>query len=230
MTVHALRSVCIGALAAGIIATACGSNNSPGAGDSGTGGGAGSGGATATGGSGGSGGATATGGSGGSGGTTATGGSGGTTAGDGSTPISDGGGGDSGLVACPAGLEDKITTCTTGTTPACSKACGPNLPAGSSQPELGTKSCTCPSGVYTCADCVYEAPPPACYTVTGTAPVCPAGAGNGLPCTDQCVDGTPGPCTISVDAGAGVMAKTDGCVCIMGTTSLTWACATEWWM
>ena len=79
-------------------------------------------------------------------------------------------------------------------------------------------------------DCVYETPPPACYMVTGTPPACTGTVGNGLACTTQCVDGTPGPCTISVDGGAGVAAKTDGCVCIMSSSGLTWACATEWWM
>jgi hypothetical protein len=238
MNIHALRSVCIGALlTAGVcaIAAACGSNNSPGS-DSGTGGSGGSGGTAAAGGGGSGGtGGTSTAGTGGSGGTSTagsggSGGTGGTVVGDGGSGDAGGGIGDSGLAVCPDGLKDKTTTCTAGTTPSCSDPCGPDLPAGSAQKSLGTKTCSCPSGVYTCLDCVYETPPPACYTVTGTPPACTGTVGNGLACTTQCVDGTPGPCTISVDAGTGVAAKSDGCVCIMSSSGLTWACATEWWM
>ena len=228
MKVYVLRSVCIGALVAagvGAVASACGSNNSPGA-DSGASGSGGSGG-TSTAGTGGSGG-TSTAGTGGSGGTSTagSGGTGGTASGDGG-----GGTGDSGLAVCPDGLKDKTTTCTAGTTPSCADPCGPDLPAGSAQKSLGNKTCSCPSGVYTCLDCVYESPPPACYVPAsdGGAPACTGTVGNGLPCTTQCVDGTPGPCTTMVDAGAGVAAKTDGCVCIMSSSSLTWACATQWW-
>jgi hypothetical protein len=238
MNIHALRSVCIGAvLSAGLgaIASACGSNNSPGS-DSGAGGSGGSGGSggTAAAGGGGSGG-TSTAGSGGSGGTSTAGsggggGTGGTAVGDSGGGDAGGGTGDGGMAVCPDGLKDKTTTCTAGTTPSCSDPCGPDLPAGSAQKSLGTKTCSCPSGVYTCQDCVYETPPPACYTVTGTPPACTGTVGNGLACTTQCVDGTPGPCTISVDAGTGVAAKTDGCVCVMSSSGLTWACATEWWM
>jgi len=236
MKVYVLRSVCIGALVAagvGAVASACGSNNSPGA-DSGTPGSGGSGG-TSTAGTGGSGGSS-TAGTGGSGGssTAGSGGSGDT----GGTAVADGGGGDagggtgdSGLAVCPDGLKDKTTTCTAGTTPSCLDPCGPDLPAGSAQKSLGNKTCSCPSGVYTCLDCVYESPPPACYVPAsdGGAPACTGTVGNGLACTTQCVDGTPGPCTTMVDAGAGVAAKTDGCVCIMSSSSLTWACATQWW-
>jgi hypothetical protein len=237
MKVHALRSVCMGALlTAGVIASGCGSNNAPGSTDSGSGGSGGSGG-IGSGGAGGSGGTTASGGSGGTGGAGGTGGSvsdgsAGTGGAGGSGGTTDSGSGEGGAaVACPSGLQDKVTTCTSGTTPACAKACGPNLPAGSAQPNLGTKTCTCSTaGVYECADCAYETTIPACYVPAATPPACATGVANEVACTAACSASTttpPGPCTITTDAG-----KLDGCVCVMESTTAAgpvWSCATEWW-
>jgi hypothetical protein len=117
-----------------------------------------------------------------------------------------------------------MTACTA-SSPTCNKGCGPNLPGGTSQ--LGEKSCSCNVGtlVYNCLDCVYEAPLPACYTAPATpAPACPAGTTNGASCTTVCSGTASGVCTLTTDAG-----KVDGCVCVMGTTAPSWACATQWW-
>jgi hypothetical protein len=198
-------------------------------------GGAGAGGVAGNGGAGGGDGSTlgGTGGSGGtgagSGGAGGSGGSGGSAGGSGGSG-GQGGSGDAGA-ACPSGLQDKITTCTAGMTPACVEGCGPDLPAGSSQPNLGTKTCTCnTAGVYTCADCTYEATIAACYVPATTPPACPAGVANEVACTAACSPSTaspPGPCTFTTDAG-----KLDGCVCVMESTTAAgpvWSCATEWW-
>ena len=124
------------------------------------------------------------------------------------------------------GVDDKITTCTTGTSPACAKGCGPDLPAGSSQENLGNKTCTCNAGVYTCADCVYESPLPSCYMpASATPPACPAGAANKASCTAPCSgSGTDGVCAMVSDAG-----KAQGCVCVAGSSANVWTCATQWW-
>jgi hypothetical protein len=122
-------------------------------------------------------------------------------------------------------VTDKVTTCTTGTSPDCTKGCGPDLPAGGSQTNLGTKTCTCTAGTYNCATCVYQSPLPACYQPGATPAMCAAGTANKGACTTPCTGtGTGGVCTIVTDA-----AKTDGCVCIAGSSGNVWTCATQWW-
>jgi hypothetical protein len=127
------------------------------------------------------------------------------------------GGSSSGTGACAAGLQDKITTCTAGT-PACNKGCGPDVsPSG----QLGTKSCSCNGSVYNCALCAYPSPLPACYQPASTTPpACASGVASGAACISPCS----GVCTMTTDAG-----KTDGCVCVMGSSSSKWSCATQWW-
>jgi hypothetical protein len=147
---------------------------------------------------------------------------------DAAHPMDSAGGGEAGMAAaCPADLKDKMTTCTSGTTPSCVKGCGPNLPAGATQPNLGTKTCSCAtSDVYECADCVYESPLPACFTPSATPPACAAGVANEGACATPCSGSGTGNdvCTLLVDGG-----KTDGCVCVQGATSPAWTCATQWW-
>src|SRR5579872_840960 len=125
------------------------------------------------------------------------------------------------------GVTDKVTTCTTGTSPSCSKGCGPNLPSGSAQTNLGVKTCTCTAGTYNCGTCVYESPLPGCYQAAASpAPVaCAAGTVNKGSCTSPCSDaGTSGVCNIVGDAG-----KTQGRVCVPGGAGDVWTCATQWW-
>jgi hypothetical protein len=131
---------------------------------------------------------------------------------------------DAGPPACPPGLEDKSTLCEAGA-PTCVEGCGPDLPAGSTQTNLGSKSCACSVGVYECAVCVYETPLAACYQPAATPPACAMDVGDKLACGTVCTgSGGPGPCTIITDTG-----RQDGCVCIMGSTAQVWTCATEWW-
>jgi hypothetical protein len=138
-----------------------------------------------------------------------------------------GGGGDAGTPAtCPSTLKDKVTTCTVGTDPDCLKGCGPDLPAGSSQTNLGTKTCTCMTGVYQCGACDYEAPLPLCYQESATPAACDVSVADKLPCTTPCTTGTGNDvCTATSDAG-----KAEGCVCITGSKGNVWTCATTPWM
>jgi hypothetical protein len=129
---------------------------------------------------------------------------------------SDGGGvGDAG--ACPAGLLDKTTACTAAT-PTCIKGCGPNTATA----NLGTKDCSCnlSTMVYNCQMCAYPNPLPMCYAPAPTPPACVSGVADGVACTTPCG----GVCTLVTDAG-----KTDGCVCVQGSSSTKWSCATQWW-
>ena len=133
--------------------------------------------------------------------------------------------GAAGLPACPSGLEDKITTCDAGALQECVKGCGPDLPPGSSQSELGTKACTCTSGVYQCADCDYIDPLPTCYVEGMTPPACAADVADKLPCSTPCPPSTGNDvCTTVSDAG-----KSEGCVCITGSAGDVWTCATLPW-
>jgi hypothetical protein len=126
---------------------------------------------------------------------------------------------------CPSTLKDKMTTCTVGTDPACTKGCGPDLPSGSSQSNLGNKTCTCTAGVYVCSDCVYESPPPVCFTEGASPPACDPTVADKGACTTPCTTGTGNDvCTMTTDAG-----KAAGCVCITGATSNVWTCATLPW-
>jgi hypothetical protein len=69
--------------------------------------------------------------------------------------------------------------------------------------------------------CAYPNPLPQCYRPSGTqAPACASGVSDGTACSTPCS----GFCAITTDAG-----KTDGCVCVMGSSSSTWSCATQWW-
>ncbi len=113
----------------------------------------------------------------------------------------------------------------------CEKGCGPDLPAGALQKNLGNKLCSCngvagQTGVYTCGTCVYESPLPGCYVISATASACAAGVADKLPCTTPCAgDGTGNDvCTLVTDAG-----KQDGCVCITGSSGPVWTCATLPW-
>ena len=129
------------------------------------------------------------------------------------------------LPACPSGLEDKITTCDAGDLQECVKGCGPDLPPGSSQSNLGTKACTCTSGVYQCADCGHIAPLPACYVESMTPPACAADVADKLACSTPCPPSTGNDvCTTVSDAG-----KSEGCVCIAGSAGDVWTCATLPW-
>jgi hypothetical protein len=87
--------------------------------------------------------------------------------------------------------------------------------------------------VYDCLDCAYETPLPVCYSAPSSdAGACAAGAANGAACTTPCNEsGTAsGVCITTVDAGAGVVGKTDGCVCVVNAAAaMVWACATQWW-
>lgn len=136
------------------------------------------------------------------------------------------GGTDGGLPACASGLQDKITTCTATDVQQCVKGCGPDLPAGSTQGStLGTKTCTCMTGVYQCANCNYLPTLPLCYMESATPSVCEAGTADKLACTTPCTTGTGNDvCTLTTDAG-----KSDGCVCIVGSTGNVWTCATLPW-
>jgi hypothetical protein len=185
MRITSFAQVCFGALmVAGAVAVACGGDNNPSNGSSGTSGTATGTSGTATGTAG-----TATGTAGTATGTagtaTGTAGTAGTatgtagtatgtagtatgttgtatgTAGTASGTASDGGGISADAGVCPSTLEDKVTPCTFGTDVPCNKGCGPDLPAGSAQKNLGEKTCTCGSaGVYTCGTCIYESPLP----------------------------------------------------------------------
>jgi hypothetical protein len=118
-----------------------------------------------------------------------------------------------------------MTTCTVGVDPSCSKGCGPDLANGSSQPNLGNKTCTCTAGVYVCSDCVYESPLPTCYTEGASPPACDGTVADKAPCTTPCTTGTGNDvCTMTTDAG-----KAAGCVCITGATGDVWTCATLPW-
>lgn len=146
------------------------------------------------------------------------------------------GGSDAGTVLACVNVTANLTACTFGSTPECDKGCGPDLPPDSGQPQLGTKACTCTAtdagdagGVYTCADCAYLAPEPACYRYAeGGPPACvlDAGAvGDKLPCTTPCVGGSSsGVCTVVTDAGS-----TQGCVCVPNSSGADiWTCQTLW--
>ena len=119
---------------------------------------------------------------------------------------------------CPSGLQDKTTTCTASSA-SCTKGCGPNVAGGG---KLGTKGCSCNTStqVYNCQQCAYPNPLPQCYRPSGAPPPCASGVGDGASCNSPCG----GVCTISTDAG-----KTDGCVCVMGSSNSSWSCATQWW-
>lgn len=132
---------------------------------------------------------------------------------------------DSGVPTCPSGLQDKITPCTASDLQQCTKGCGPDLPAGSAESNLGTKTCTCTTGVYQCADCSYISPLPLCYQQSATAPACEAGVADKLPCGTPCTTGTGNDvCLTTSDAG-----KSEGCVCITGGAGNVWTCATVPW-
>jgi hypothetical protein len=132
---------------------------------------------------------------------------------------------EAGAMACVSGLEDKVTTCTATSLQQCTKGCGPDLPAGSSQTTLGTKTCTCTAGVYDCGACAYESPLPLCYQASATASMCAGGVADKLPCTTPCTTGTGNDvCTTISDAG-----KAEDCVCIMASTGNVWTCATSPW-
>lgn len=143
------------------------------------------------------------------------------------TTVSDAGAEDAAVAACPSGLQDKITTCTATDLQVCVKGCGPDLPMGSAQPNLGTKTCTCTTGVYQCANCAYISPLPGCYVEATPAPTCEAGVADKLPCGTACTGMGTGNdvCSIVSDAG-----KTEGCVCITGGAGTNvWTCATTPW-
>jgi hypothetical protein len=127
---------------------------------------------------------------------------------------------------CPSTLKDKVTTCTVGVDPSCTKGCGPDLPAGSSQSNLGNKTCTCMTGVYQCGSCVYESPLPGCYVESATPPACDATVVDKGTCTTPCSGAGTGNdvCAMITDAG-----KSAGCVCIQGSTGPVWTCATLPW-
>lgn len=119
--------------------------------------------------------------------------------------------------ACPSGLLDNVTACTSAS-PACIKGCGPKTMTA----HLGTKGCSCnlSTMVYTCQACAYPTPLPACYMPAATPPACASGVADGVACTTPCS----GVCTLITDAG-----KVDGCVCVQGSGSAAWSCATQWW-
>jgi hypothetical protein len=130
------------------------------------------------------------------------------------------------LGVCPSGLTDKVTTCTPGSSPSCAKGCGPELPVGSTQTNLGNKECDCStSGVYLCQACIYESPLPGCYQPAASPPSCAAGVVDTVQCTTPCSGTGTGNdvCTLMTDAG-----KLDGCVCIQGPTAPIWTCQTSW--
>ncbi|HXX68669.1 MAG TPA: hypothetical protein VEK07_15885 [Polyangiaceae bacterium] len=168
--------------------------------------------------------------------------SGGAGTGDaGNGGAADGGSTDGGSdgAASPAACVDvtaNVTPCTPGSTPECVKGCGPDLPPDAAQPQLGTKACMCAvsdagdaGGIYTCADCAYLSPEPACYQyAVGGPPACATDAGtvaDKMPCTAPCVGGTSsGVCTIVTDAGS-----TQGCVCVPNSSGADiWTCQTLW--
>jgi hypothetical protein len=64
---------------------------------------------------------------------------------------------------------------------------------------------------------------PTCYAAT-SPPACASGVVDGAACTTPCSGGASGVCTVPTDAG-----KTDGCVCVQGSSSSKWSCATQWW-
>jgi hypothetical protein len=130
------------------------------------------------------------------------------------------------VAVCPPGLMDKVTTCTVGTTPPCAEGCGPDLPSGSGQPTLGTKTCTCTAGVYDCMACAYESPLPGCYQPSAVPPVCGSGVADKASCTTPCTGNGTGNdvCTFATSTG-----KSDGCVCIQDSTGPVWTCQTQWW-
>jgi hypothetical protein len=119
-----------------------------------------------------------------------------------------------------------MTTCTVGIDPSCGKGCGPDLPTGSSQSNLGTKTCTCMTGVYQCSGCVYESPLPGCYVESATPAACDSTVVDKGACTTPCTGNGTGNdvCTMMTDAG-----KSVGCVCIQGSMGPVWTCATLPW-
>ena len=223
MRAHILLNVCAGlAVAGALVAMGCSSENSPsyGSTDSGTRTGTGVG----NGGTGPSVGSDSGGGTGDGGSHTDDGG------GDNTSTDAGGGASDDGASttapACSATLQDKVTSCTA-SDPTCLKGCGPDLPAGSSQKQLGAKTCSCTTAnVYQCSKCAYENPMPGCYRPSASPPACPGSTIPKGPCTTPCSgDGTGNDvCTLAVDGG-----KLDGCVCVTGASGPVWACVTTWW-
>jgi len=131
-----------------------------------------------------------------------------------------------GLQACPAGLQDKVTSCDA-TSVSCNKGCGPDTTTAGVL--LGEKACVCDMTLvppaYHCGACEYPQPLPACYLPPLDAgvpdpPACAAGIADKGACTVACG----GVCAQASDAG-----KLTGCVCIQLPTSLQWSCQTDWW-
>jgi hypothetical protein len=141
-----------------------------------------------------------------------------TSSGGGSS--SGGAGSSGGGTTCSSGLKDKMTPCTAGTA-ACSEGCGPDTASGG---KLGSKTCSCnmTTLVYNCNTCAgYPSPLPSCYTPASTPPpTCASAVANGATCTSPCG----GVCALPADGG-----KTTGCVCVQGSSSTKWSCATQWW-